>query len=96
MAGRSTSARYSFGVFEFDAGTLELRKRGLLVRVRPQSLKLLALILSRAGELVSRDEIRDALWGGDTFVDFDQGVNHCIKQLRRAFGDDEDLAGLSQ
>jgi len=90
MAGRSTSARYSFGVFEFDAGTLELRKRGLLVRVRPQSLKLLALILSRAGELVSRDEIRDALWGGDTFVDFDQGVNHCIKQLRGALGDDAD------
>ncbi|HTM31260.1 MAG TPA: winged helix-turn-helix domain-containing protein [Vicinamibacterales bacterium] len=90
MAGRSTSARYSFGVFEFDAGTLELRKRGLLVRVRPQSLKLLALILSRAGELVSRDEIRDALWGGDTFVDFDQGVNHCINQLRGALGDDAD------
>jgi len=90
MAGRSTSARYSFGVFEFDAGTLELRKRGLLVRVRPQSLKLLALILSRAGELVSRDEIRAALWGGDTFVDFDQGVNHCIKQLRGALGDDAD------
>ncbi len=84
------SARYSFGVFEFDAGTLELRKRGLLVRVRPQSLKLLALILSRAGELVSRDEIRDVLWGGDTFVDFDQGVNHCIKQLRGALGDDAD------
>jgi DNA-binding winged helix-turn-helix (wHTH) protein/tetratricopeptide (TPR) repeat protein len=90
MAGRSTSARYSFGVFEFDAGTLELRKRGLLVRVRPQSLKLLALILSRAGELVSRDEIRAARWGGDTFVDFDQGVNHCIKQLRGALGDDAD------
>src|ERR1700752_4460460 len=90
MSGGSMGARYSFGVFEFDAATLELRKRGLLVRVRPQSLKLLALILSRAGELVLRDEIRDALWGGDTFVDFAQGVNHCIKQLRVALGDDAD------
>jgi DNA-binding winged helix-turn-helix (wHTH) protein/tetratricopeptide (TPR) repeat protein len=90
MNHRSGGARYRFGVFEFDAVTLELRKRGQLVKVRPQALKLLALILATPGQLVSRDEIREGLWGGDTFVDFDQGVNHCIKQLRFALGDDAD------
>lgn len=80
--------RYRFGIFDFDVAALELRKKGHVVKVRPQALKLLALILARPGDLVSRDEIRQALWGGDTFVDFDQGVNHCIKQLRFALGDD--------
>ena len=80
-------ARYCFGVFDFDAGTLELRKDGRAARVRPQSLRLLALLVARAGDLVPRDEIQRALWGSDTFVDFDQGVNHCIKELRLALGD---------
>jgi DNA-binding winged helix-turn-helix (wHTH) protein/tetratricopeptide (TPR) repeat protein len=80
-------ARHRFGVFEFDSGTMELRKDGRLVRVRPQSLRLLALLLARPGELVSRDDIQQALWGRETFVDFEQGVNHCIKELRAALGD---------
>lgn len=88
MEPGSSHARYRFGPFEFDAATLELRKKDRLVRVRPQPLKLLALILARPGELVTRDEIRQALWGADTFVDVDQGVNHCVKQLRFALGDD--------
>src|SRR5215204_2813187 len=90
MNRRSGGTQYRFGVFDFDAVTLELRKRGQLVKVRPQALKLLALILASPGQLVSRDEIREGLWGGDTFIDFDQGVNHCIKQLRFALGDDAD------
>jgi DNA-binding winged helix-turn-helix (wHTH) protein/tetratricopeptide (TPR) repeat protein len=83
----SHGERYRFGVFEFDAATLELRKNGRMVRVRPQSLKLLTLLLARRGEVASRDEIQHALWGHDTFVDFEQGVNHAIRELRSIVGD---------
>jgi DNA-binding winged helix-turn-helix (wHTH) protein/tetratricopeptide (TPR) repeat protein len=82
--------RYRIGVFELDEDTLELRKNGRTVKVRPQSLRLLTLLLRRAGELVSRADIEQALWDRDTFVDFEQGVNHCIKELRTAFGDAPD------
>jgi DNA-binding winged helix-turn-helix (wHTH) protein/TolB-like protein/Tfp pilus assembly protein PilF len=83
----SHDERYRFGVFEFDAAALELRKNGRIVRVRPQSLKLLTLLLARPGEVASRDEIQHALWGHDTFVDFEQGVNHAIRELRSVVGD---------
>ena len=85
-----SSAHLRFGVFEFDAQTLELRKNGRLLSVRPQPLTLLALLLERPGDLVSREEIQSALWPGDTFVDFDQGVNHAIRELRAALGDAAD------
>ena len=77
---------YRFGGFDFDARALALRKGGRILRARPQSLKLLTLLISRAGELVSRDDIQHELWGRDTFVDFEQGVNHCIKELRGSAG----------
>ena len=80
--------RCRFGVFDFDGTTLELSKNGRLVPVRPQPLKLLALLLARPGELISRDDLQRALWDGDTFVDFEQGVNHAIRELRAALGDD--------
>jgi DNA-binding winged helix-turn-helix (wHTH) protein/tetratricopeptide (TPR) repeat protein len=83
----SQGDRYRFGVFEFDPRTQELHRSGRPVRVRPQSLKLLTLLLARAGELVSREDIQQAVWGNETFVDFEQGVNHCIKELRTALGD---------
>jgi DNA-binding winged helix-turn-helix (wHTH) protein/TolB-like protein/lipopolysaccharide biosynthesis regulator YciM len=79
--------RYRFGMFELDAAALELRRGGRKVRLRPQSLTLLALLVSRSSELVSRDEIQALLWGNDTFVDFEQGVNHCIKELRAGLRD---------
>ncbi len=82
--------RYRFGVFDFDASTLELRKNSRPVRVRPQSLKLLTLLLARPGDLLLRDDIHQALWGRDTFIDFEQGVNHCVKELRAALGDTAD------
>ena len=80
-------AHHRFGVFDFDVKTLELQKHGRTLRVRPQSLTLLALLVMRPGELVSREDIQLALWGRDTHVDFEQGVNHCIKELRTALGD---------
>jgi DNA-binding winged helix-turn-helix (wHTH) protein/tetratricopeptide (TPR) repeat protein len=84
------SGQFRFGVFEFDAQTLELQKNGRLLSVRPQPLTLLALLLARPGDLVSREEIQSALWPGDTFVDFEQGVNHAIRELRAALGDAAD------
>jgi DNA-binding winged helix-turn-helix (wHTH) protein/tetratricopeptide (TPR) repeat protein len=79
--------RQHFGVFELDARSLELRKNGRLVAVRPQALKLLALLVACPGEVVSRVDIQRALWSGDTFVDFEQGVNHIVRELRAALGD---------
>ena len=86
-ASPSNGGKCRFGLFEFDGQTLELCKSGRSVSVRPQPLKLLALLLARPGELVSRDDLQRALWPGDRFVDFEQGVNHAIRELRAALGD---------
>ena len=80
--------RYRFGVFEFDPETPELRKSGRPVRLRPQGLKLLRLLISRPREVIAREEIVQFLWDADVFVDFEQGVNHIIKQVRAALRDD--------
>jgi len=79
--------QYRFGVFQFDGETLELTKNGRTVALRPQPLKLLALLLARPNDLISRDDLQRALWAGDTFVDFEQGLNHAIRELRAALGD---------
>jgi DNA-binding winged helix-turn-helix (wHTH) protein/TolB-like protein len=76
-----------FGVFEFDAGTGELRKNGRAVALEPQPARALALLVSRAGEVVSRDEFRRAVWGDETHVDFDRGIAYCVSQIRAALGD---------
>ena len=80
--------RFRFGIFSFDAATLELRKGQRSVHLRPQPLKLLRLLIARPRQLVSREEIHKELWGEDVFVDFEQGVNHSVKLLRAALGDD--------
>jgi DNA-binding winged helix-turn-helix (wHTH) protein len=84
----SPLAPLRFGVFELDRSGAELRRQGVPVRLAPQPLKLLLLLASRPGQLVTRDEIRRELWSADTFVDFEQGVNFTIKQVREALGDD--------
>lgn len=77
-----------FGRFELDVRLQELRREGVRVRLQPQPLKLLALLARRSGNLVTREEIRHALWGEGTFVDFEQGLAFCIRQIRAALGDD--------
>jgi len=77
-----------FGVFELDTKAEQLRKNGLTIRLQPQPFKLLRLLVAEAGRLVTRDEIRAALWKGETFVDFDQGVNFAVKQVREALDDE--------
>lgn len=76
-----------FGIFELDYRSGELRRGGVGVKLPPQPFKVLWLLASRPGEVVSREEIREALWGADTFVDFDSGLNFCINQIRRALHD---------
>lgn len=79
-----------FGDFELDPASGELRKAGAPVRLPPQPAKVLALLVSRGGELVTREEIRQRVWGDGTHVDFDQSLNSCIKQIRAALEDDPD------
>ncbi len=76
-----------FGVFELDLDAQELRRAGILIRLQPQPFRALALLVSRAGQIVTRDELRHLLWGDKTFVDFDLGLNYCIRQIRAALGD---------
>jgi TolB-like protein/DNA-binding winged helix-turn-helix (wHTH) protein/Flp pilus assembly protein TadD len=79
-----------FGVFELDLASGELRKAGRPVRLAPQPTRVLIVLAEHAGRLVSRDELRASIWGSDTFVDFEQGVTFCIKQIRGALGDEAD------
>jgi DNA-binding winged helix-turn-helix (wHTH) protein len=76
-----------FGPFELDLEAEQLLKNGRVVRLQPQPFKLLRLLITQPGRLVTREEIQAALWKDDTFVDFDQGVNFAIKQVRDALGD---------
>jgi DNA-binding winged helix-turn-helix (wHTH) protein len=77
-----------FGTFQLDTQAGQILKNGRVVRLKPQPLRLLQLLLSRPGDLVTRDEIRDVLWGTETFVDFEQGMNTAVRQIREALGDD--------
>jgi len=79
-----------FGTFELDNRSGQLRTNGRIVRLAPQPFKLLTLLLSAPGSLVTREEIRTALWDGDTFIDFDQSVNFTVKQVREALNDTAD------
>jgi TolB-like protein len=79
-----------FGVFEINSAAGELRHQGDLVKLAPQPLKVLDLLARRSGEVVTRNEIRDHVWSGDTFVDFEQGLNFCIRQIREVLGDTAD------
>ena len=79
-----------FGEFEFDTGTGELRRGSELVRLQSQPAKILAMLVEHAGEVVTREALRDAIWGSDTFVDFDKNLTFAIGQVRAALGDSAD------
>ena len=85
---RPLRARFArFGVFEVDLREGTLRKRGARVRLQHQPLRILHLLVERAGEVVTRDELRAVLWPADTFVDFEHNLNSAVKRLRAAIGD---------
>ena len=77
----------SFGSFEVDLASGELRRQGLRIRLQDQPFRLLALLLERRGEVVTREELRTRLWPSDTFVDFDHSLNTAVMKLREALGD---------
>lgn len=81
-----------FGTFELDPASGELRNGGRLVRLPPQPFKLLVLLTSSPGRLVTREEIRNVLWDQNTFIDFEQAVNFTVKQVREALKDDAERA----
>ncbi len=76
-----------FGPFELDARAGELRKHGLKTRLQQQPFRVLALLLERPGEVVTREELRQAIWPADTFVDFNEGLDATIYKLRNTLGD---------
>src|SRR5664280_1436309 len=76
-----------FGVYELNLRAHDLRKHGVQVRLRGQPFDLLAMLLERPGQVVSREEMQARLWPGDTFVDFERSLNSAIRKLRAALGD---------
>ena len=76
-----------FGVFEVDLKACELRKHGFRIKLAEQPFQVLALLLERPGEIVTREELRDRLWPGDTFVDFDHGLNNAVMRVREVLLD---------
>lgn len=88
MASPARSASViRFGAFELDAVASHLRKGGVLLKLHPQPFRVLLLLAERPGQIVDRKEIRRRLWDDNTYVDFEGGINFCIKQVRAVLGD---------
>jgi DNA-binding winged helix-turn-helix (wHTH) protein len=85
--GQRSAQIVRFGLFEADLQTGELRKNGVKVPLQGQPFQVCAILLSRSGELVSREELRQQVWPEDTFVDFDHALNTAITKIRLALGD---------
>jgi len=87
---RRSSHVKRFGTFEIDLRARELRKGGIRIRLQDQPFEILAAMLERPGEIVTREELRQKLWPAGTFVDFEHSLNAAVKRLRAALGDDAD------
>ena len=85
--GREPPAGWRFGPFEADGATGELRKNGFRIRLQEQPARILRALLERPGEMVTRDELRDRLWPGNTFVDFERSLNAAVAKLRQVLAD---------
>src|SRR6266702_5080557 len=81
------SGLYRFGSFEFDPQTGELRKQGIRIRLEGQPVVILAMLLERPSEMVTREDLQKKLWPSDTFVDCEQSLNAAIRRLRLALDD---------
>jgi TolB-like protein/DNA-binding winged helix-turn-helix (wHTH) protein/Tfp pilus assembly protein PilF len=89
-APASSSRRVRAGLFEVDLGSGEVHKNGRKVSLQEQPFRVLAMLLERPGEVVTREELQARVWPADTFVGFDEGINTAIRKLRVAFGDSAD------
>jgi cholera toxin transcriptional activator len=78
---------FRFGVFEVNEATGELRKQGVRIKLHSQPFKVLMLLLEKPSGVVTREEMRQRLWGTETFVDFDHGLNTAVNKIREALGD---------
>ena len=88
MPGPQSNSRIArFGVFELDLSAGELRKSGVKLRLQEQPFQVLAMLLERAGNVVTREELRQQLWPSDTFVDFDHSLNTAVNKVREVLGD---------
>jgi len=89
-APASSGRRVRAGLFEVDLGCCEIHKNGRRVPLQEQPFRVLAMLLERPGEVITREELQARLWPADTFVGFDEGINTAIRKLRVAFGDSAD------
>jgi TolB-like protein/DNA-binding winged helix-turn-helix (wHTH) protein/Tfp pilus assembly protein PilF len=89
-AAGSAATSVRFGPFEIDLRTGDLLRSGRKIKLQPQPAKVLCLLATRAGELVTREQLQQETWGPDTFVDFNHGLNFSIRQIRTCLGDDPD------
>jgi DNA-binding winged helix-turn-helix (wHTH) protein len=87
MPGNAVRGVVRFGIFEVDLQAGQVRRNGFKVRLQDQPFQVLAMLLERPGEVVTREDLRARLWSSDTFVDFDHGLNAAVKRLRDALGD---------
>ena len=86
--------RVLFGDHELDCRTGELRRGGTTLKLQPQPAKVLSILVNRAGEVVTREELAEQVWGSDTYVDFEHGLNFAIRQIRSVLEDDPENPGL--
>src|SRR5882757_9300820 len=84
------SFKVVFGPFEYDDTSGDLRRYGVPVRLQGKPLQILCLLVSRFGQIVTRDELQRHLWEGTTFVDFEHGINSAVNKLRQTLGDSAD------
>src|SRR5437879_1190413 len=81
------TGRLRFGVYELNLAARELCKHGIRLKLRGQPFEILAILLEKPGEIVTREVMQKRLWPADTFVDFEHSLNSAIKKLRQALGD---------
>src|SRR5664279_1677890 len=82
-----SSKAYRFGPYQANTADLELRKSGIRIRLQPKPFQVLKVLLERAGQSVSREELKTLLWAPDIFVDFDHGLNTAVNKIREALSD---------
>ena len=87
MSDAAPPPRYRFGVFEADASTGELRRQGIRIKLNAQPFQVLLMLLGRPGEVLTREEISQAIWSDGTFVDYEHGLNSAVNRIREALGD---------
>jgi TolB-like protein/DNA-binding winged helix-turn-helix (wHTH) protein len=85
--GTASRSPLRFGVFELDTQAQELRKSGMRIKLQPQPLRILSILLEKSGEVVFRDELREKLWPSETYVEFDRSLSRAVVKLREALGD---------